>query len=79
MGENMSDVVRVKIKKQTTTSLYGTLETGDILYTGREYAKHLVEDCDAGEYMDGGNAEDKQEERKTKPKKIKINNPLGKS
>ena len=42
--------VTVKITGQAITSRYGTLNTGDILRTDTEFARHLVEDCSAAEY-----------------------------
>lgn len=43
--------VKVKILLQTITAQYGTLNAGDILRTSPEFAKHLVEDCMAAEYV----------------------------
>ena len=43
--------VEVKILGLTITAQYGTLNTGDILRTNAEFAKHLVEDCKAAEYI----------------------------
>lgn len=45
------DTVQVKITGQAITSRYGTLNTGDILRTDAAFAKHLVEDCGAAEYL----------------------------
>lgn len=33
------------------TSQYGTLSTGDILRTSKEFAAHLVDDCAAAKYV----------------------------
>ena len=43
--------VQVKIRGIVSTTLYGTLESGDILTTDAAFAKHLVEDCHAAEYI----------------------------
>jgi hypothetical protein len=43
--------VQVKIKGQAITARYGTLNTGDILRTDAEFARHLVEDCAVAEYV----------------------------
>lgn len=43
--------VQVKIRGIVSTTLYGTLESGDILRTDAAFAKHLVEDCHAAEYL----------------------------
>lgn len=50
--------VQVKIKGTVTTSRYGSLSEGAILRTDAEFAKHLVEDCGAAEYVcnSGGHA-----------------------
>lgn len=47
----MSELVQVKIKCIVSTVKYGTLESGDILRTDAAFAKHLVEDCCAAEYL----------------------------
>ena len=43
--------VKVNIRGIVATQRYGTLETGDILTTDEAFAKHLVEECGAGEYV----------------------------
>lgn len=43
--------VKVKVIRTTVTAMYGTLSEGDILVTSAEFAKHLVEDCNAAEYL----------------------------
>lgn len=45
------DLVEVKIKGTVVTSRYGSLEAGDILRTDAEFARHLVEDCAAADYV----------------------------
>lgn len=47
----MSELVEVKMLAMTMTSKYGNLASGDILRTDAEYAKHLVDDCHAAEYI----------------------------
>lgn len=47
----MSELVQVKIKGIVTTSKYGTLTSGDILRTDAAFAKHLVDECGAAEYV----------------------------
>lgn len=47
----MSDQVQVRIKGMVITAAYGTLSDGTILRTGAAFAKHLVEDCNAAEYV----------------------------
>lgn len=47
----MSGLVEVKILAMTMTSKYGNLSSGDVLRTDPAYAKHLVEDCHAAEYI----------------------------
>lgn len=42
--------VEVEITGQAITARYGTLNTGDILRTDAEFARHLVEDCSAAKY-----------------------------
>lgn len=44
-------MVKIKIKGLVITNQYGTLKDGDILNTSEEYAKHLVDDCKAAEYV----------------------------
>ena len=43
--------VQVKITGMAITQRYGTLSTGTILRTDAAFAKHLVEDCHAAEYL----------------------------
>ena len=47
------ELVTVKIKGLVNTSRYGALSSGDLLRTDPEFAKHLVEECGAGEYVTG--------------------------
>lgn len=43
--------VRVRIKTTVITAQYGTLETGTELRTSPAFAKHLVEEAMAAEYI----------------------------
>lgn len=43
--------VEVEITGLVITARYGTLKTGDILRTDKEYADHLVDDCGAGKLV----------------------------
>lgn len=45
-----SNLVDVEILGIVTTAQYGTLNSGDLLRTTPEFAKHLVEDCGAARY-----------------------------
>lgn len=47
----MTELVKVKIKGTVITNQYGTLTDGSILATSAEFAKHLVDDCSAAEYI----------------------------
>ena len=42
--------IEVEILGQVITTRYGTLNTGDILRTDADFAKHLVDDCNAAKY-----------------------------
>lgn len=44
-------MILVKIKGMVTTSQYGTLSDGTLLRTNEAFAKHLVEDASAAEYV----------------------------
>lgn len=44
------EMVKVKIIGQAITQRYGVLNTGDIVQTDAEFARHLVDDCAAAEY-----------------------------
>jgi hypothetical protein len=44
--------MQVQVKMKTTVVCqYGTFKTGDVLRTDAAFAKHLVEDCSAAEYV----------------------------
>lgn len=47
----MAELVQVRIKGTVVTHRYGTLSSGDVLRTDAAFAKHLVEDCSAAEYL----------------------------
>ncbi len=47
----MSEQVQVRITGMVMTNRYGTLDSGDMLRTDAAFAKHLVEECDAAEYI----------------------------
>jgi hypothetical protein len=44
------DLVAVEITAMAITARYGTLQSGTILRTDADFAKHLVEDCGAAKY-----------------------------
>lgn len=44
------ELVTVKIRGTVITARYGTLTAGDLLRTDADYARHLVEDCNAATY-----------------------------
>ena len=48
----MKQQVQVKIKGIVSTQRYGTLESGDVLRTDEDFARFLVEDCQAADYLD---------------------------
>lgn len=54
------NIVEVKITGSVTTSLYGPLETGDLLRTNLAFAKHLVEDCRVATYVNQAPAQQAQ-------------------
>ena len=47
----MNEQVKIKITGQAITARYGTLSTGDLLTTDAAFAKHLVDECGAAEYV----------------------------
>lgn len=63
--------VQVKIRTTVVTHQYGTLSTGDILRTNTEFARHLVEDCAAADYITAPVAADASEQKPAKEKKSK--------
>ena len=42
---------QVKIIRTIATEKYGSLSDGDILRTNREFAKYLVDECNAAQYI----------------------------
>jgi CobQ-like glutamine amidotransferase family enzyme len=70
------DLVEVEITGMVITHRYGTLQTGAVLRTDKEYADHLVNDCAAAKYKQpevdpsaGAEAAAKAADAKTKQKK----------
>lgn len=45
------ELVKVKITKTVITARYGALSPGDMLNTDLLFAKHLVDDCRAAEFL----------------------------
>ena len=64
-------LTKVKILVQTITPQYGVLAEGDILNTSAEFAKHLVDDCSAAEYVKAPKAAEPEPEPADKPAKGK--------
>lgn len=64
------DLVQVKIRGMVMTHRYGTLSAGDVLRTDAAFAKHLVEDCAAAEYI-AAPAPEEAAPKELKPKKTK--------
>lgn len=48
----MSNQVQVRITGMVMTNRYGTLDSGCVLRTDAAFAKHLVEECNAAEYIE---------------------------
>lgn len=67
----MTEQVQVKIKGIVATQRYGTLETGDILRTDQDFARFLVEECQAADYLDATPAADQTKPAKKPAKKQK--------
>jgi hypothetical protein len=49
--EQIMEIVEVRIIALVVTSRYGSLSHGDLLRTDAAFARHLVEDCAAAEYI----------------------------
>lgn len=47
----MSEQVQVRITGMVMTNRYGTLASGSVLRTDAAFAKHLVDECNAAEYI----------------------------
>ena len=45
-------MIAVKITGTVITQRYGVLVSGEILRTDEAFARHLVEDCHAGKYLE---------------------------
>ena len=67
------EIVKIRITSTVVTAPYGTIMPGTILRTDAEYARFLVESCQAGEYVKTpANDENKQEEQQvTDPKRAR--------
>ncbi|MGZ9713906.1 hypothetical protein ACXX82_24215 [Glaciimonas sp. GNP009] len=72
------ELVTVNITGQAITARYGTLNSGDVLRTDAEFARHLVVDCCAAEYENAKNNTtatlpllSDERIKESKPKKIK--------
>lgn len=63
--------VAVKIRGIVATTQHGELGPGDVLYTDAAFARHLVEDCAAAEYV----APPQQDEAKSARAKRKAKEP----
>lgn len=61
----------VKIKGTVITNQYGTLSDGDLLRCSHEFAKHLVNDCNAAEYVKAKEVEPEASKPKPPAKKAK--------
>lgn len=59
---------KVKIKQMVITQQYGVLSDGDILNCSDDFAKHLVDECNAGDYLELPKAEIETKEVKQKSK-----------
>jgi hypothetical protein len=71
--------VQVKILCQVVTAAHGTLNTGAMLRTDAAFAKHLVEDCKAAEYVKAPAAAPKNPAETSKPKAATAPKKNGKS
>lgn len=56
------DNVEVKIKSMVITSRYGTLQSGALLRTDAAFARHLVHECNAAEYVGQASAQESDPE-----------------
>lgn len=63
------DLVEIRIKGLVNTSRYGALSTGDVLRTDAAYARHLVVDCAAAEYIAATNPAPEKPARKPSRRK----------
>jgi len=62
MADAENNLVEVEILGIVTTAQYGSLNSGDILRTTPEFAKHLVDDCSAARYRTAEDAAPSEEE-----------------
>ena len=58
--------VKVKIIQTVVTAQFGTLVSGDVLVTDSAFAKHLVDDCKAAEFITAPDGESKRAAVKTR-------------
>lgn len=71
----MPDQVEIRITALVITAQYGTLSSGTILRTNAAFARHLIEDCRAAEYLDQARPTDEIAVAKAdiaKPKKPRV-------
>jgi hypothetical protein len=48
----MPEQIQIRVTGMAMTARYGTLSAGTILRTDAAFAKHLVEECKAAEYIE---------------------------
>jgi hypothetical protein len=60
------ELLTIEIKGLVVTSRYGALQSGDLLRTDAAFARHLVEDCAAAEYVTAANTPTPKRTRKPK-------------
>ena len=65
------DLIQVRITGLISTTRYGNLQPGDLLRTDAAFARHLVEDCAAAEYITAPSDEATSPAHDTKPKRAK--------
>lgn len=63
------ELVELKITGTIVTSQYGALSEGDILRTSPEFARHLIDNCHAAEYVKA--PVDKESAKQSRAKKDK--------
>lgn len=66
---------QIRIKGMVLTSQYGTLSDGTLLRCSQEYARHLVEDCKAAEYVNASPKADEATPEEKTPAKEKTRKP----
>lgn len=65
------DLIQVRITGLISTTRYGNLQPGDLLRTDAAFARHLVEDCAAAEYITVTASATTPPAPDTKPKRAK--------